>query len=307
MQLTLKKLKTLINEVLSETTSNLPPEKMEKLMKLLKNEDPSYIAQGIQIALGLGMTEDEIMNLAYHDNGWQQNGTNWVLLEEFPTNQIFTNLTELDLHKTGLTSIPDSIGNLTNLTELDLSWNQLTSLPDSIGNLTNLIRLWLHKNQLTSLPDSFGNLTNLTTLDLSENPIDSLPTTLVALGIDASQWESVVGGILQQFQALKYLDLRNCYLQFVPSTIGMCTSLVKLDLSQNSLKRLPDSIGNLTNLTKLNLSNNQLRELPDSFGNLTNLKHLDISYNKFLEWPEIIKKKLKTTEIESYNFSTYRR
>ena len=231
MKLTLNKLKTLINEVLSESSANLPPETMKKLMKFLKNKDPSIIAQGIQLAIGLGMDEDEIIKITFSKiKGWYKDGINWVLLENFPTNQIFKNLTELNLWNRGLTEIPDSIVNLTNLRILYLSNNQLTSLPDSIGNLTNLIFLDLHYNQLTSLHDSIGNLTNLRKLNLSNNQLRSLQ-----------------------------------------DSIGNLTNLTELDLSYNPLKSLPDSIGNLTNLERLNLDyNDQLTSLPDSIENLEN-------------------------------------
>ena len=62
---------------------------------------------------------------------------------------------ELHLSYNGLTSLPDSIGDLRNLQKLDLSGNNgLTSLPDSICNLRNLELLYLSENNLTSLPDS---------------------------------------------------------------------------------------------------------------------------------------------------------
>jgi len=60
----------------------------------------------------------------------------------------------LNLYKKGLTSLPNTIGNLTSLKELYLENNQLTSLPDTIGNLTSLKELQLGSNPLTSLPEN---------------------------------------------------------------------------------------------------------------------------------------------------------
>ena len=77
---------------------------------------------------------------------------------------ISINETELDLYKTKLTCIPDSIGQLTQLQHLNVSENQLTCLPDSIGQLTQLQSLDLSENQLTCLPDSIGQLTQLRNL-----------------------------------------------------------------------------------------------------------------------------------------------
>ncbi|MEI6331593.1 MAG: COR domain-containing protein [Pseudanabaena sp. ELA645] len=57
------------------------------------------------------------------------------------------------------------------VTILDLSFQGLTSLPESIGQLVNLIQLDLSGNQLTSLPESIGQLANLHKLDLSNTPL----------------------------------------------------------------------------------------------------------------------------------------
>nr|MDO8083447.1 leucine-rich repeat domain-containing protein [Candidatus Sigynarchaeum springense] len=85
---------------------------------------------------------------------------------------------KLGLHEQGLTSLPESIGNLVNLEKLYLSGNQLSSLPESIGQLKSLTWLSLSNNQLSSLPGTIGNLESLTVLDLSSNKISSLPGTI---------------------------------------------------------------------------------------------------------------------------------
>jgi hypothetical protein len=54
---------------------------------------------------------------------------------------------------------------------LDLSELGLSSVPESLGNLTNLAELWLSRNQLSSLPVSFTNLGALTLVDM--NPTSS--------------------------------------------------------------------------------------------------------------------------------------
>jgi len=61
------------------------------------------------------------------------------------------------------------------VTRLNLSFEGLTSLPESIGQLTNLIRLSLSNNRLASLPPEIGKLTNLEWLELSNNPDLQLP------------------------------------------------------------------------------------------------------------------------------------
>lgn len=232
MKLTLKKLKTLINEVLSESSDYLPeiegmpPEKVQKLMGLLTNEDIAYVKQGISIASQVGMPEDQIVAMLFEPyKGWKQDGVNWVLLEEFPTNPKWEAVTEIFYHGEAesekLTELPDNIKYLANLEAIGLPGHKLTSLPDSLGNLTNLKTLGLGSNQLTSLPNWIGNLKNLIYLDLSGNELTSLP-----------------------------------------DSIGVLTNLKRLYLSQNQLTSLPKSIGNLTNLTVISLRDNPLTVKP---------------------------------------------
>ncbi|MGP8214259.1 MAG: leucine-rich repeat domain-containing protein [Bacteroidia bacterium] len=77
--------------------------------------------------------------------------------------------TKLDLSRTGITQIPDNIGNMTQLDRLILSENKIRILPESIGKLSNLKTLYLFHNELASLPESLGSMTGLQYLGLSGN------------------------------------------------------------------------------------------------------------------------------------------
>jgi leucine-rich repeat protein SHOC2 len=82
------------------------------------------------------------------------------------------------------------------------------------------------------------------------------------------------------------LDLDQCQLVTLPSSIGSLTDLTYLSLENNRLICLPESIGNLTRLTKLKLQNNQLTYLPESIGNLTSLATLYLRGNQLESLPE---------------------
>ncbi|MHA2346780.1 MAG: leucine-rich repeat domain-containing protein [Candidatus Hodarchaeales archaeon] len=118
-------------------------------------------------------------------------------------------LTELGPFLSGLTSLPESIGQLTQLTSLDLRDNQLSSLPVSIGQLTQLRHLDLRDNQLTSLPVSIGQLTQLRHLDLRDNQLTSLPES--------------IGQLMQ----LVSLNLRENQLTNLPDSIGQLSKLIE--------------------------------------------------------------------------------
>ncbi len=67
------------------------------------------------------------------------------------------NVIGLWLYHRGLTTLPESIGNLSSLEILGVDSNQLSALPESIGNLSSLEKLGVRGNQLSTLPESIGN------------------------------------------------------------------------------------------------------------------------------------------------------
>ncbi len=167
----------------------------------------------------------------------------------------------LELGSNGLTTIPESIGNLTRLNDLSLYQNQLDRLPESIGNLTNLTWLNIAENKLTWLPESFYNLTNLTWLELCENKFTYLSEEF------------------GNFTNLTCLDSNCNELTTLPSNIGQLTSLTELNLCGNQLTDLPEKLIHLVNLTQLNLSWNQFKVLPTIISLLLKLKFIDLKEN----------------------------
>lgn len=101
------------------------------------------------------------------------------LLHDFPIEfAMLSNLSILNLGKSGLTTLPKAICQLLKLTELYLHQNRIVSLPPDIGNLTNLITLDLASNELAELPEDIQRLTELKYLDLRGNPLPIPPEIL---------------------------------------------------------------------------------------------------------------------------------
>jgi hypothetical protein len=131
---------------------------------------------------------------------------------------------KLSLYQQGLTSLPETIGNLRSLQYLYLERNHLSFLPGTIWNLTELIALSLYGNKLRSLPGTIGNLQSLQRLYLSSNQLLSLPDTIGDL------------------KSLTYLILVSNMLSTLPDTISNLKSLKFLSLSSNKLSSLPGTI-----------------------------------------------------------------
>ncbi len=191
----------------------------------------------------------------------------------------------LVLHRLGLKTLPQDIGNLTRLQVLLAGYNQLKSLPETLGQLHRLEKLYLRRNQLKSLPDTFGQLHRLQTLDLSWNRLQPLPDTFGQLSRlqELSLWGNQLNSLPETFgnlSNLQWLSLRRNQLNSLPDTFGQLHRLQTLDLSWNRLQSLPETFGNLSNLQTLYLYKNQLNSLPDTFGQLHRLKYLNLAGNQ---------------------------
>ena len=179
---------------------------------------------------------------------------------------------------------------LINLTELDLDRNELTSLPTRVfSGLSSLNVLDLDRNELIGLPDRvFSGLSSLTELDLGGNELTSLPvgvfsglSSLTELHLDGNALTSLPVGVFSGLSSLTALDLGNNYLMSLST--GMFnglnrSSLTDLDLGSNGLTSLPVGVfSGWSNLTDLNLGGNRFTSLPAGvFSGLSNLTDLDL-------------------------------
>ena len=78
------------------------------------------------------------------------------------------------LYDRGITTIPESIGDLDSLDMIYFFENEIESVPESIGNLINLRFLDLGRNNISNIPDTIWGLENLTTLNFQENQLTSI-------------------------------------------------------------------------------------------------------------------------------------
>ncbi|KAI8853895.1 hypothetical protein BC829DRAFT_439676 [Chytridium lagenaria] len=129
-------------------------------------------------------------------------------------------------------------------------------------------------NPLTlALPQS-AEASNIEILDLSRCPnIADIPAKFA-----------------EDLITLRSLMMSNNYLEKLPRSIGVLSTLVELDLSSNRLSKLEDAgIEQLPCLEVLNLSRNRLLRFPASIAKACQrLKSLDLSNNRLTSFPEEI-------------------
>lgn len=220
-----------------------------------------------------------------------------------------SNLKELDLSQTRITSLPSDIGSLSNLETLDLSsCIKLEDIPNGISQLTALKSLSLRGcSKIKFLPEDIGNLQNLTTLSVNEcSDLVAIPNSftqlnlsgdlnfgqcksLVKLPDNLSEMENITGLMLMECKSLvsipnnlgnyiQTINISDCSLiESLPTGIASMASLEKLSISScMRLTSLPDNFGRCQKLKELSLSGNGLSSLPQSFNQLISLTKLSI-------------------------------
>ncbi|KAG1324512.1 hypothetical protein G6F62_009058 [Rhizopus arrhizus] len=249
----------------------------------------------------LGSNQDESIML--RRRGLNNNQLKYELQS---LNYCFLNITELDLSRNRLTSLPSQIIHLKNLKILNLVSNQINIIPTELYKLQSLQVLNLSQNKIKTIPHEMPiNLRNLVTLRIAANQIDQLPSSLHHWAhMKHFELGSVYGGnqltklpkdIINMSQ-LEELDISNNQLSSIPNHFVIPT-LNTLNLSNNHLDYIPNTIAHCHRLVSLNLSKNNLTSLPSDLMNLQQLKSLDISDNLLCILPSEILENMSSTTL----------
>ncbi|XP_010549731.1 PREDICTED: disease resistance protein RML1B [Tarenaya hassleriana] len=134
----------------------------------------------------------------------------------------------------------------------DIGRTGITELPEDIGNLTALEVFEARKTDVRRAPLSIARLTRLHVLSIGHSCFNP-------------SGQPSLCPRLPRFEELRVLRLSNLNMLEIPTSIGNLWSLSELDLSGNNFKMIPASIKGLSCLHRLNLNNCQrLRALPES-------------------------------------------
>ncbi len=148
-------------------------------------------------------------------------------------------LSNKDIAKDGISTIPPEIGQLTELKKFSCGNNIITQIPDEIGNLTKLEQLILRSNRIEVLTTAIGKCESLVDLDLQHNQLDVVP------------------GEIAYCKKLTRLWLWGNKLSMLNSAVTQISSLRELYLKDNRLTTLPPGIMKM-NLTYFDVIGNKI-------------------------------------------------
>lgn len=171
-------------------------------------------------------------------------------------------VSEVDLSRNRLTSLPVQLFQLPNLRTVNLSSNQLQGLPMSITMdrppcsvqdsgwcCLELRQLNLSSNRLRGLPQFIWKLPKLEKVLVSQNELEvlgriedpeHLSTLLKTVDLSSNKTLKYVSDFLFQFKNIATLNLSHSQLHSLPQEMWSCMSLEELDVSHNQLRSLPN-------------------------------------------------------------------
>lgn len=187
----------------------------------------------------------------------------------------------------GLTSIPESIGNLKNLEMFYVANCLITKLPEALATLPALTDVEVYNcPELKEFPMVLSKMPNLVSLLISNNKqwtAEDLYEGLDALAQGPSK------GLIQML----YVNQNN--LAVVPASFKNLVKLGLLDLSNNKIEYFEEALGQNVNLVQCFLDNNQLTALPKDeegyFCGIEDVETFSVTLNKFKKFPNIFSAK----------------
>ena len=185
--------------------------------------------------------------------------------------------------------------------------NGVTSLPESIGNLTKLEYFYIANGEVESLPESIGNLESLTDIEIYNCPkmkqfptqISRLPELISVNISNNKQWsaeeiykglDALANGASREKIQILYCTDNN--LEELPESFSQMTKIGLLDLESNNISVL-HPLGSSVAPVQAYFGNNRITEFPvDAQGyycQMNDMETFSAPHNKLTAFPNIFR------------------
>ena len=204
--------------------------------------------------------------------------------------------------------------------------NGITSLPESIGNLKQLEYLYIANGEIAEIPASIAQLESLTDLEIYNCPkmkqfpmaIAQMPE-LVSVNISNNmQWEpaEIEAGLDAlakgaSHEKLQILYCTNNHIQTLPESFNQLTKIGLLDLSHNEISTLYP-LGSSVAPVQVYFDHNQITEFPvDAQGNycqMNDMETFSAADNRLTVFPNIFRTNgytISTIDLSSNQISSF--
>ena len=240
-------------------------------------ETPFSIATGqnyVNIIREIEMADSFLHKFTYLD-------LRFVSIKNVPK-EIFTLpcLEILDLSQNALSSLPcltDDVLNI-KISDLDLSRNRLISLPSAVFEFSMLETLKASHNSIQSLPSNWWRAVKLQHLDLNHNQLKTLEVEPTYYADDLMHSDIPLSPVVSHVDVL--LKQKSTLPGNTFSKTESTSALVTLRLNENLLESFPRGLACLTpNLESFHLAHNMIKDVCSIEEMPPKLKSLDISFN----------------------------
>ena len=171
------------------------------------------------------------------------------------------------LDNTGLSVLPEAIGDMVGIEEMDLSFNDFQDLPETLCRISALHSLLVDNNRITDLPLCLTSLPSLVSLSLFPNDlITELPPVVATM------------------PHLRFLLVQSSKLERVPSLMGMSSLEFFMAYNNQLLTEIDHSTVFAPNLTTIDVVDAPLLTevpFPPQSGSLRNMRFKQIGMTRW--------------------------
>ncbi len=214
-----------------------------------------------------------------------------------PTDQIFWNVTRLNLQANQLQNISDyEFSSFARITKLLLDFNDISFLSSLAFAGLRIEQLYLSHNRINTFPDLRVISSTLAHLDMSDNGIGFIDPDFFNLTVleifDLSRNRLKLFNVSHKLDNLQTFDLSRNSLAELPAFTYTLPSLITLDLKHNKIRGTLDCkyYRKIPGVRHLFVSHNSISEI--SLCDLVQLRELQAKSNKLTEPPTVLNSSL---------------